>query len=358
MSHSHDAGPRRHRRDGPRRSAIERSVVIVFSGLVGFAVFFTVFSGIIGAVADFSAVYEVAGLSGLAAALLCALGVAGLVGQSPWARKKEDAVREAKPEALSRQPLRRTLFIAACFILAAPLAIAPLLGAETDVPKTTEKNSPGSSEADRRPSVTESPAEGSGAAPDPSSLGCEPTDDDQNILQNSYVRLAKAPFEDVDVRVRTGGYVQQEFVARSEYLATFVVIVSRAAVSDESSFNVNAIGNVRLTLYAVGDDPLDLDPIPLKLFSTDTDPNADGVVIPAGPNHMNTTFRVCPVEVQVGRLYAFRVTNEEPGVDLAFSLNRNPGEYTMYLVGASDGQDRNGITYHQVAGIVCSSVKC
>jgi hypothetical protein len=175
----------------------------------------------------------------------------------------------------------------------------------------------------------------------------------------SHSRLATSANSDIDVDVRTGGYVQQRFFAASDHVSSVAVIISRPPVSGQEAFDSRSIGNVRLTMYRANNNAENVESIALKLVSTDSPPDPAGVVLPAGENHKQTVFRLCPVKLTKGQRYAFRVTNEEPDVVLAFSLGTLPGERTsMDIVGTTSGQDRERINYHQVAGYVCSAANC
>jgi hypothetical protein len=161
------------------------------------------------------------------------------------------------------------------------------------------------------------------------------------------------------VDVRTGGYVQQRFIADSDQIASIAVIIARPPLPDQVPFDPTAIGQVRLEVFRTDDQAQNTGNIPLALLDSGVRPDPAGIVQQAGENNKQTVFRFCPVKVEKGQRYTFRVTNEEPGVVLGFSLNTVPGETTsMDIIGTRTGQDRQRINYHQVAGYVCSNLNC
>jgi hypothetical protein len=181
----------------------------------------------------------------------------------------------------------------------------------------------------------------------------------QGLNIYSHLRLASAPGTDVVVDVRTGGYVQQRFIAESDRIASIAVIIARPPLPGQVPFDPTRIGKVRLEVFRTDGQARNAESIPLAPVETGDRPNPAGIVQEAGENNEQTVFRLCPVKVEKGQRYAFRVTNEEPGVVLGFSLNTVPGETTsMDIIGTRTGQDRQRINYHQVAGYVCSNLNC
>ena len=175
----------------------------------------------------------------------------------------------------------------------------------------------------------------------------------------SHLRLATAANQDKDVNFKTGGYVQQRFFAQSEYVSSLAVIVSRPPLAGQTPFDPSRIGRIRLTLYEANDKAENTAEIPLALLDSDRPAVKGGITMMAGPSHQEAVFRFCPVKLQVKRRYAFRVTNVEPNVILAFSLSTMPGPDTSIdVIGTANGQDRRRINYHQVAGYVCSLPEC
>lgn len=183
------------------------------------------------------------------------------------------------------------------------------------------------------------------------------TSQGQNIY--SHLRLASSAGSDVVVDVRTGGYVQQRFIADSDQIASIAVIIARPPLPGQVPFDPTMIGQVRLEVFRTDDQAQNAGSIPLALVGSWVRPDPAGIVQQAGENNKQTVFRFCPVKVEKGQRYAFRVTNEEPGVVLGFSLNTVPGVTTsMDIIGTRTGQDRQRINYHQVAGYVCSNLNC
>lgn len=211
------------------------------------------------------------------------------------------------------------------------------------------------------PSVAESTGAGE-AAPPASDTPRDQTPEcgtSQGLNIYSHLRLASAPGTDVVVDVRTGGYVQQRFIAESDRIASIAVIIARPPLPGQVPFDPTRIGKVRLELFRTDGQARNAESIPLAAVETGARPNPAGIVQQAGENNEQTVFRLCPVKVEKGQRYAFRVTNDEPGVVLGFSLNTVPGETTsMDIIGTRTGQDRQRINYHQVAGYVCSNLNC
>jgi len=144
---------------------------------------------------------------------------------------------------------------------------------------------------------------------------------------------------------------------RDRLIASIAVINSRPGT--EGPFDPQHIGQLRLSLYRADDQANNIQAIPLKALRSDAAPSADGIVVDAGPNHLQTVFQFCPVPLEPGERYAFRVTNETPRVILAFSLNTKANLRTSIdYVGEIHGEDRHRINYFQVAGYVCSLASC
>jgi hypothetical protein len=173
----------------------------------------------------------------------------------------------------------------------------------------------------------------------------------------SYLRLAKGPGQDRDIKLRNAGYVRQVFTAKSDKIATITVIMSRDP-ADDPNFDPDALGTIRVTLHQVDEHGADVLPgVPLKLAESDAAPNADGVTLTAGPNHKNTVVHLAAVPVVSGHTYSFTVANES-GAVMAISLNTVSDHIEpMDEVGTVSG-DRKDITYFHVAGTVCDRDDC
>jgi hypothetical protein len=291
-----------------------------------------VFSVMLGFVADLSAVLDAVSWPGVLAIALFSVGVGTLLRQHRTGRLRCIWSR------------RHGTWLGRCVPVVAMLVGITLAGSITL-------------------SAAEGPSPGAGPGPDGGGgsvpAGCSGTDADQSLTVYSHSRLAAAEFQDIDVDVRTGGYVQQRFIAQSRHISSVAVIISRPVVSDQRPFDKFHMGRVRLTIYRADSNGRNVEPLPITLIGTGDAPTPDGVAQSAGENHKQTVFRICPIRVEPGERYAFRVTNEEPDVVLAFSLSTEAGPTTsMDIIGTTKGQDRTRINYHQVAGYVCSIANC
>jgi hypothetical protein len=160
----------------------------------------------------------------------------------------------------------------------------------------------------------------------------------------SYFDKATAPNQDIDLDVGYGGRVGQTFTATAKQIASVAVIVSRdEAVSP--GFQPGEIGHVRLDLRPVSGDGQLGEPLGIGRFM-------------AGPNHRDTVMQFDPVPTTPGQRYAFVVTNDEPGVVLAFSLRpRGAGGAVSFWAGTTKSPDAPmppGRDNRAIAGYVCT----
>jgi hypothetical protein len=258
-----------------------------------------------------------------------------------WVRKSGRIGNLLDREHNSTQSWRDRLIPGTSFVLAVILLSVWIIGSggrEADIPNNPNALPP--------------------AAPDqqvPAGDCSEPVT--EKLVQMSHHAFASAAFEDSGIDVKPGGYVQQRFIAATAQIASIAVINSRPGT--EGPFDPQHIGQLRLSLYRADDQANNIQAIPLKALRSDAAPSADGIVVDAGPNHLQTVFQFCPVPLEPGERYAFRVTNETPGVILAFSLNTKANLRTSIdYVGEIHGEDRHRINYFQVAGYVCSLASC
>ncbi len=297
----------------------------------------------ISVVADFAAAFQILGWLGI-------VGFALVIVSVIFADRLRQANRlHILWHPRSRADFKRAAPIDAAMIIGLVLLLLSRLSFTSSAPTSPDPAAPTQSAAS---TTTETPpAESSQVSP-----ACV-SGEGPNIYSHS--RFASEAGRDVVVDVLTSGYIQQRFFARSDYISSVAVIIARPPTSDQEPFDPRQIGEVRLTLYRANDQAENVENIPIALTNSGATPDPSGVVQQAGPNNEQTVFRLCQVPVEIGQRYAFRVTNEERGVPLGFSLSVEPGENTsMDIIGTRTGMDRSQINYHQVAGYVCSTTNC
>lgn len=301
-----------------------------------------IFVLLLGVAADFAGAFQLVGWMGLAGLVLLSFAI-----ETIRRLQRDGRLRLlVQPQSSAEW---RTAALANSLVLLSVLLLVFALVSPTIMPVSSEPTA-------ASPEVTQTPGSTTSPSADRPVGACQPFVGSNEF---SHARFARFAGDDVDVDVETGGYVQQRFFAASEYISAVAVIVSRPPVSGQVSFDPQAIGRVRLSMFRADDEARNVEPVPLALVGSGAEPDLAGVVQQAGANHQQTVFRLCPVAVEKGQRFAFRVTNEEPGVVLAFSLSvQESPETSMDIIGTRSGEDRVRINYHQVAGYVCSTLQC